>query len=51
MSLVYGDGLLFFGYLVPKIVQIGGREIASKRIEKNPRLLTFSERGQKERQL
>lgn len=39
------------GYVVPKIVQIAGREMVSKRDEKNPRLLRFSERGQKERQL
>jgi hypothetical protein len=39
------------GHVVPKIVQIAGREIVSKSDEKNPRSLRFSERGQKERQL
>ena len=39
------------GYVVPKIVQIAGREIVSKSDEKNPRSLRFSDRGQTKRQL
>ena len=39
------------GYVIPKIVQIAGREIVSKSDEKNPRSLRFSDRGQTKRQL